>query len=432
MPATGGKPQPVLKLDETKLERADLWPQFLPDGKHFVFYQQTDMAETSGVYVGSLDPPEYHRLFASQTNAVYSAASPDSPKTGYLLYINERNLMAQQFNAGRLETRGDPITLANDIGAVRSLALAPISVSTTGVLVYQGVGQPTRQMVWMDRGGKQIALAGEPGEWGPPRISPDGNRAVVAKTGAGRQDRAPVAARRQRRRASRSRDGPMHEGSPVWSPDGSRIAYFGKQGDAYDIFARAAQPGARPELLLKSDGRKYPTDWSHDGKYMIFGLEGAGTRLDVWGFSVATAAPRRFWTRSTPKASPPSRPTANGWRTSPTSPGRNEVYVQAFDGLTNGTKRRWMVSKGGGLPRWRSDSGELFYMTPDGRMMSVSIHLGSRRRHRSRPAADAVPDAARSQDLESLRCVAGRPALPGQPAPGMDQLGAHHGGHELD
>ena len=166
---SGGKPQQVLGLNESKSERADLWPQFLPDGKHFVFYQQTDLAETSGVYAGSLDQPEYRRLFTSQTNAVYSAVSPDSPKSGYLLYINERTLMAQQFNAGRLEIAEDPITLANEIGAVRSLALAPISVSNSGVLVYQGVGQPTRQMVWMDRAGKQIAVAGEPGAWGPPQ-----------------------------------------------------------------------------------------------------------------------------------------------------------------------------------------------------------------------------------------------------------------------
>ena len=106
--ASGGKPQQWLKLDESKSERADLWPQFLPDGKHFVFYQQTDLAETSGVYVGSIERPEYYRLFTSQTNAVYSAASPDSPTSGYLLYINERNLMAQQFNTSRLEIAAEP------------------------------------------------------------------------------------------------------------------------------------------------------------------------------------------------------------------------------------------------------------------------------------------------------------------------------------
>ena len=284
--ATGGKPQPVLKLDESKSERADLWPQFLPDGKHFVFYQQTDLTETSGVYVGSIERPEYHRLFTSQTNAVYSAASPDSPKTGYLLYINERNLMAQQFNTSRLEIAQNPITLANEIGAVNSLALAPISVSTTGVLVYQGVGQPTRQMVWMDRAGKQMAAAGEPGTWGPPRISPDGNRAVVAKTGSDGKT-AHLWLLDISGSAQQISDG----------PDTRRLARLVAGRVAHCLLRQAGQTpttslpaphrlGSRPELLLKNADRKFPSDWSHDGKYILYSVDGAGTRLDVWGLSV--------------------------------------------------------------------------------------------------------------------------------------------------
>ena len=308
--ASGGKPQQVLKLDESKSERADLWPQFLPDGKHFVFYQQTDLTETSGVYVGSMDQPEYRRLFTSQTNAVYSAAAPETPKTGYLLYINERNLMAQQFNAGRMETTEDPITLANDIGAVRSMALSPISVSTTGVLVYQGVGQPTRQMVWMDRGGKQLAVSGTPGNWGPPRISPDGNRAIVAKSGPD-GGIAHLWLLDASGGAEQMTDGPMHEGSPIWSPDGSRIAHFGKQGDAYDIFVRAAKVGSKAELMLKGTNKKFPTDWSHDGRYIVFTSEGVGTHFDLWGLSVGDrrAAPILATIFSA------FRPTASGWRT---------------------------------------------------------------------------------------------------------------------
>ena len=371
--ASGGKPQQVLKLDESKFERADLWPQFLPDGKHFVFYLQTDLTETSGVYLGSIDPPEYHRLFTSQTNAVYSAATP---KTGHLLYINERNLMAQQFDASRLETVQDPITLANDIGAVRSLALAPISVSTTGVLVYQGVGQPTRQMVWMDRSGKQLAVAGTPGTWGPPRISPDGGRAVVAKTGTDGST-AHLWLLDSSGAAQQMTDGPMHEGSPVWSPDGLRIAHFGKQGDAYDIFVRAAQAGSKAELLLKSAGQKFPTDWSHDGKYITYSLEGAGTRLDIWGFSLGDRHAAPILDTVYAEAFATMSPDGKWFAYQSDQSGRNEVLVQAFDGLNSGTKRRWTVSNGGGLPRWRSDSGELFYMTPDGRIMSVSIHPGS-------------------------------------------------------
>ena len=171
-------------------------------------------------------------------------------------------------------------------------------------------------------------------------------------------------------------DGPMHEGSPIWSPDGSRIAYFGKQGDAYDIFVRAAV-GAKAELLLKSADKKFPSDWSHDGKYIAFSLEGAGTRLDVWGLSVGDrrAAPilDTVYAEGFATISPDGKWLAYQSDQS----GRNEVYVQSFDGLNNDTRRRWMVSKGGGLPRWRSDGGELFYMTTDGRIMSVSIHPGS-------------------------------------------------------
>ena len=374
--ASGGKPQQVLKLDESKWERADLWPQFLPDGKHFVFYQQTDLTETSGVYLGSMDQPEYHRLFTSQTNAVYSAAMPDTPKTGYLLYINERNLMAQQFNASSLETAQEAITLANDIGAVRSLALAPISVSATGVLVYQGVGQPTRQMVWMDRGGKQLVVAGTPGTWGPPRISPDGNRAIVAKTGPDGST-AHLWLLDVGGAAQQMTDGPMHEGSPIWSPDGSRIAHFGKQGDAYDLFVRAAQVGSKAELLLKSPDRKFPTDWSHDGKYIAYMMDGVGTRLDLWGFSVGDRRVAPILDTVYAEGFATISPDGKWLAYQSDQSGRNEVYVQAFDGLNNGTKRRWTVSKGGGLPRWRADSGELFFMTADGRIMSVSIHLGS-------------------------------------------------------
>jgi Tol biopolymer transport system component len=391
--ASGGKPQPVLKLDESKSERADLWPQFLPDGKHFVFYQQTDLAETSGVYVGSMDQPEYRRLFTSQTNAVYSAATPETPKTGYLLYINERNLMAQQFNTGRMETAESPITLANDIGAVRSMALSPISVSATGVLVYQGVGQPTRQMVWMDRGGKQLAVSGTPGNWGPPRISPDGNRAIVAKSG--KDGIAHLWLLDANGGAAQMTDGPMHEGSPIWSPDGSRIAHFGKQGDAYDIFVRPAQVGSKAELLLKGTDRKFPTDWSHDGRYIVFTIEGVDTHFDIWGFSVGDRRAAPILATIFSEAFAIISPNGKWLAYQSDASGRNEVYVQSFDGLNNDTKRTWKVSEDGGLPHWRSDGGELLYMTSDGHIMSVSIRVG----------ADGGLESGRPQRLFQTRPV---------------------------
>jgi Tol biopolymer transport system component len=363
--ASGGRPVPVFKLDEGKSERSNLWPQFLPDGNHFIFYLQTDLSETSGVYTGSLDSAKYTKLFTSQTNAVYSQ--------GYLLYVDERNLVARQFDAAKLAVGDGAITLGANIGALSSLSLAPISVSSTGVLVYQVVGKPMHQLVWMDRSGRQLAAVGEPSEYGPPRVSPDGDRAAVAKADPDGKV-AHIWLADVNGGMTQIGKGTAHEGAPVWSGDGTRIAYFEQQGEeSYDFYQRDAIAGSKPELLYKSQAIKYPTDWSHDGKYLMFYQPGQGTRLDIWSYSLAAreAAPvlSTVYTEAFASLSRDGKWMAFQGDQS----GRNEVYVQPFEGLTGGTKKLLQVSQGGGLPRWRADGSELFFMTTDGRLMAVPL-----------------------------------------------------------
>jgi Tol biopolymer transport system component len=375
VPENGGKPQLVLKLDSSKYERSYLWPQFLPDDKHFVFFVQTDMANTTGVYAGTLDPPEYHHLFNSETNAVYSAAAAgDSSKNGYLLFIRDRHLMEQAFNISSRAVSGDPFTLADDIGAVRSMALAPISVSGNGILVYQSVGKPTNQLVWLDRGGKQVGQVAEPGNYGPPRISPDGSRAAVARLEADGVT-ANLWLLDTAGNTTRFTSTPRHEGSPVWSPDGSKIAYFSNPEGVYDIYVKPAHGEGRAELYYKTTLPKYPTDWSRDGRYILFGVISTNTKSDVWAITTADrkAAPilDTIYSEGFAALSPDGKWLAFQSDQS----GRNEVYVQPFEGATAGTKRRWLVSSGGGgLPRWRGDGSEIFYMTPGGRMMAAGVH----------------------------------------------------------
>lgn len=379
--AKGGKPEPLLKPNPAKSERAFLWPQFLPDSKHFLFYAMTDSRETTGVYAGTLAPAGYQILFPSETNAVYSTlADTESRKNGYLLFIHDRTLMGQAFDAAHLSLGGDPIALRDDIGALNSLSLAPISVSNNAVLVYQTVGRPTRQMVWMDREGKQIAAVKDPGEWGPPRISPDGNRAVVAKLGPDGKN-ADLWLLDANGSATQFTDTPVHEGSPVWSPDGTRVAFFilGKAEGNFDLYVKSVN-GGKVEPLYKSDSAKYPTDWSRDGGYLLFTTITPGAKADVWAVTTSDRRPAdrhagpildTIYTEGYAVLSPDGQ-----WLASQSDEtGRNEVYVQPFDGITSGTKRRWTVSEGGGgLPRWRGDGKEIFYLTATGRVMAASVH----------------------------------------------------------
>jgi len=383
--ASGGKVDPLLKPNAARSEHSYLWPQFLPDNNHFLFFALTDSRETTGVYAGSLSPAESRFLFPSETNAVYSTlADSQSRKKGYLLFIQDRTLMGQQFDASSLELVTSPKALRDDIGALNSLSLAPISVSNNAVLVYQIVGHATRQMVWLDREGKQIAAVMDPGEWGPPRISPDGSRAVAArlepdgkKTNLWMIDEAGA--------ATPFTNTPAHEGSPVWSADGTRVAFFAASSPEgnFDLYTQAAQ-GGRPELLFRSDLAKYPSDWSHDGRYLLFTTITPGAKSDVWalGLGERHAGERRagpildtIHTEAYAVLSPDGQWLA--YQSDET--GRNEVYVQAFDGISNGTKRRWTLSDGGGgLPRWRADGKELFYVTETGRMMAVALHPNGR------------------------------------------------------
>jgi Tol biopolymer transport system component len=341
IPAKGvNAPAPVFKVNTNKGENAYMWPQFLPDGKHFLFFLQSDTPDTTGVYGGSLDPAEYRMIMQSETNAVFSPL-PEAPaqKNGYLLYISGRKLMGVGFNAPKMGVAGEPMTLADEIGAVRSLALAPLSVSNNATLVYQSTGKPTRQLVWVDRGGVESAAVREPGEWGPPRISPDGHKAAAARL-ADDNSHAELWLADNGGNLTPIASGAESTVCPVWAPDGSKVALAmaeHREG-SFDLFVRHLELGARPDIVFHSSFAKYPRDWSRDGRYIFFDGISEGTKSDVWAVSTADRHAGPILDSVNSEAYPALSPDGKWLAYQSDETGRLEVYVQQFDGISSGTQ----------------------------------------------------------------------------------------------
>jgi Tol biopolymer transport system component len=374
--AGGGKPVPVTTLDAVKFERSHLWPQFLPDGKHFVFFVLTDMGETTGVYTGAIDSAASTRLFSSETNAVYAAAPRTiTSKSGYLLFIRNNDLMGQPFNPTKLQITDEAIPLATGVGPVESFSLAQISVSDTGVLVYQSAGKPTRQLVWMDRTGKTLGTAGEPANWGPPRISPDGQHVAVGKPDSA-TEKAVVWLLDAQGRASQFTELPGSGSvSPVWSPDGSKIAFGNDQLGAFDLYVQAVSSQGKAELVYRTPSAKHPDDWTHDGKFILFSEIKPGMSSGVWALNLPERKAGAIVDTIHYEGYATLSPDGKWLAYQSDESGTDAVYVQPFDNGSPGTKKLSTISTGGGgLPRWRRDGGELYYMTQPGRVYAVAVH----------------------------------------------------------
>ena len=155
--AAGGEPSPVTTLDSSRQESTHRFPQFLPDGRHFLYFARSIQPENSAIYVSSIDQPQAKRIISTDTNVAY--APP-----GYLLFTRYTALMAQAFDVASLALTGAPFPVAEQVGRLRSNGEAYFSVSETGVLVYQSGDAGKTQLVWFDRSGKQLGAPGPTGE----------------------------------------------------------------------------------------------------------------------------------------------------------------------------------------------------------------------------------------------------------------------------
>jgi Tol biopolymer transport system component len=375
--SAGGNPQVLLPLDSAHEHRSYRWPHFLPDGNHFTFYALGAATNANGVYAGDLGTHESHLLFAADSDAVYSGDLDANPaRFGYLLFVQDGDLYTQGFNPSRLELEGKPALFMRNVGAVATLSMVPLSVSSTGLLVYQALSPPTHQLVWSDRDGKQTGLLGEPGDWGLPRISPDGRRTVCAKLADGHRGELWLF---DGETASPLASIPGADArSPVWSPDGTRVAFTCNLNKLYDVYVKTVSASSPAEPMFHTEYTKYLTDWSRDGRYILFSSFGtAQTSSDIWAYSPSDQHVGPVVDTIHSEGYAALSPNGRWMAYQSDESGRDQVYVQAFDGISNGTKRRFQISNAGGrMPRWRADGRELFFLAGAGSVMVAATSAG--------------------------------------------------------
>jgi eukaryotic-like serine/threonine-protein kinase len=338
------------------------YPQFLPDGRHFL-YLALGKPEVSGVYVGSLDSVESKRIMSSDAQAVYAAP-------GHLLFLRQGTLLAQPFDLKKLELTGEPRPQAEHI-ATTFTGLMVVSAADNGTVAYRTSAGNDARLTWIDRTGKAIGTFGPVAPWGPVELSMDESRVATQKPESGNMDLWMIEVARGI--ATRLTSDPSDDEWPVWSPDGTRIAFDSNRKGAFDIYQMNIREIGKETTLVESPQTKGVASWSSDGRFLLFTAKDEKVGADLWvlpffGDGKPYRAVQRDFERFTGSLSPDTQ-----WIVyESTDSGRSEVYVQHF---SEPGDRQQISLDGGGDPRWRRDGKEIFYISSDGTLMAATVSI---------------------------------------------------------
>jgi eukaryotic-like serine/threonine-protein kinase len=361
--AGGGAATVVTALDGSRRESVHLRPYFLPDNLHFLYLAYGEQRETV-IYIGSLDSKERRRLLNADSYAAYTPP-------GYLLYVREGVLLAQPFDANHLQVTGEPSSVTGQVGYYPGDGNASFSVSENGVLAYKSSYTRSTQLIWFDRTGKNIGSIPSTGEHRTLRLSPDGKRVAFGRNDPRKQadiwllDLAGVTPKRFT--FSNASDY-----AAAWSPDGGRIVFSSDREGAFNLYQKASSGATSETELFQSSTDKIVTDWSADGRFILYENLNPQTKYDLWALPLfGDRKPMLFL--QTPSNEHQAEFSPNGKWVAYTSDesGKSEVYVQSFP--ASGGKS--LVSTDGGAdPRWRRDGKELFYLSTDRKLMAVPVN----------------------------------------------------------
>ena len=370
IPAEGGVATVVKRLDPAGEQVTLGWPQLMPDAEHLLYSVSSANRDRVGTYFGSLSSrPDVRVLPEAGESVVYAAP-------GHVVFVRNGVVMAQGFDNATGRLSGAPSPLVGQM-----VTREAVSASLNGLVSFGG-GAIDEHLTWVDRAGHAVErLPGIPplhnlvlshdgrtllGDAAPPRTT--GAWLVDLERNVPTQVSTDVA--RQ----------------PHWSPGGDRIAFTAQRGGVRGIYVQPTPGGRADELVLQSDEMKFLSDWTRDGRFLVFVSWNDATKQDLWLLPMSgDRQPRAFLRTPAREIQAQVSPDGRWIAYASDDSGRLEVYVDSFP--APGAKVT-ISNGGGGQPQWRRDGKELFYLTSDGTLMAVNVVAG-----------DAALRIARAQPL---------------------------------
>jgi len=358
VPASGGPAKPLTTVDR-KSHSTHRWPVFI-DSRRFLFLaanHEVGRADQTAIFRGDLDSREPRRLMSAQSQGDWS--------DGHVLFVRDGTLFALRLDD---EPRDLPRPVAENVYSDSTTWRAAFSASKNNVLVYHSGGSGVgTQLTWFDRSGTVLGKLGERDLIDNVRISPDGRQVAVDIGDVVHNVWIFDVSSGLRRRLTYTAGIDM---IPVWSPDGSRIAFSSSRQSAFDIYVMNANGAGGETRLITSNVRKVASDWSRDGRHLVFNHREPSS--DLWVLNVDQRTPRSLVETPADEYSAQFSPDGRWIAYTSHETGRGEIFIAAFP--TPAAK--WQISTNGGrVARWRGDGRELFYLTPDNQLMAVELRM---------------------------------------------------------
>ena len=356
----------LTRPDHARGETDHVWPEVLPGGRAVLFTitapTGTDAAQ---IAVRDLRTGVQKILIRGGGDAHYVTS-------GHLVYTASGTLRAVPFDLSRLEVRGIPVPMVPRLYTAGTAG--DFAVASDGTLIYVDAlagAANARTLAWVDRTGREQPIAAPPRAYSFPRLSTDGTRIAVRSADQEADIWIWDLMRETLTRLTLDQAGAS---TPIWTPDGRRIIFGSTRAGAQNLWWQAADGSGAAERLAQSDSLQTPTSVSPDGRDLVFFGLTPGTardlmRLPLDGTRRATPILQTRFNEVNGEVSPDGH-----WLAYESDASRRpEIYVRSFSDAVTG---QWQISTGGGVqPVWARSGKELFYLTPDGALMSVAMDV---------------------------------------------------------